>query len=440
MTTICIDGFNLAMAKGSGIATYGRNLLNAVQSVGFEGQILYGPAAGRASTNVLNEALLVDPGGPKSKAKFRQKFERFHQTLLSSLGRSAHPILPSGEVIWPGGSPPAARQFWAAQDLFFRANRCFKRYGRFTPVTFHPTADAFAPDVMHWTANLPLYAPGRTNIYTFHDLIPLRLPHTTLGDKSRYMAMSLEMAARADHIVVVSETTRQDVVRLLKVDESRVTNTYQAVQIPEALAQRSEQDVMLELEEIFGLEWKGYFLHYGAVEPKKNLGRIVEAYLASGVQSPLVLIGGRAWLDADETALLRQVKRDGAPGADRIRQYDYMSASMLISLIRGAKAVLFPSLYEGFGLPVLEAMLLSTAVLSSTGGALPEVAGEAALLVDPYGVQAITRGIRALDTDVALRSELEVRGTTQAAKFSPEAYRTRLMKAYSAVGVAPAAA
>lgn len=439
MTTICIDGFNLAMAKGSGIATYGRNLLDAVQAVGFDGQVLYGPAAAPGSMNVVNEALLVDAGGSKPIPSLRQKFDRFNDTLLSSFGRSAHPILPSGEVIWPGGSPPAARQFWAAKDLFSRANRCFKRYGKFTPVTFHPTADTLAPDVMHWTSNLPLYARGRTNIYTFHDLIPLRLPHTTLGDKARYMAMSLEMAERADHIVVVSETTRQDVIRLLKVDESRVTNTYQAVQIPEALAQRSQQDVMLELEEAFGLEWKDYFLHFGAVEPKKNLGRIVEAYLASGVRSPLVLIGGRAWLDADETALLHQVKRDGSPGADRIRQYDYMSASMLISLIRGAKGLLFPSLYEGFGLPVLEAMTLSTAVLSSTAGALPEIAGEAALLVDPYDVQAITRGIRSLDTDASLRSELEVRGRTQAAKFSPEAYRARLTEAYSAVGVAPAA-
>jgi glycosyltransferase involved in cell wall biosynthesis len=112
---------------------------------------------------------------------------------------------------------------------------------------------------------------------------------------------------------------------------------------------------------------------------------------------------------------------------------------MLISLIRGAKGLLFPSLYEGFGLPVLEAMTLSTAVLSSTAGALPEIAGEAALLVDPYDVQAITRGIRSLDTDASLRSELEVRGRTQAAKFSPEAYRARLTEAYSAVGVAPAA-
>jgi len=190
------------------------------------------------------------------------------------------------------------------------------------------------------------------------------------------------------------------------------------------------------LEGVFQLGWKDYFLHFGAVEPKKNLGRIVEAYLASGVQRPLILIGGRSWLDEGEVALLNQIKRDGGANADRIRQYDYLSFSTLVSLIRGARAVLFPSLYEGFGLPVLEAMALSTAVLTSTGGALPEVAGDAALLVDPHDVQAIKMGISALDVDEDLRSELERRGPVQAAKFSPASYQARLLQAYSAVGVA----
>ena len=146
-------------------------------------------------------------------------------------------------------------------------------------------------------------------------------------------------------------------------------------------------------------------------------------------------IRDRAWLDEGEVALLNQVKRDGGPNADRIRQYDYMPFSMLISLIKGAKATLFPSLYEGFGLPVLESMALSTAVLTSTGGALPEVAGDAAIIVDPYDVQAITRGIQALDADSSMRSELELRGVSQADKFSPEAYRARLSMLYSKLGL-----
>lgn len=437
MTSICIDGFNLALAKGSGIATYGRNLLENLQINGFGTQVLYGPSTPKQATNVLNEASLVDAERSAQKLSRSQKSKRFRETLLSRFGREAYPILPSGEVIWPsrGGGRPAADRYWASQNVFFYANRAFAAYGKETPLEFAGTADAPAPDAMHWTATLPMYAKGMPNVYTVHDLIPLRLPHTTLDDKAVYGALCQSIAKRADHIAVVSETTRQDVIRLMGVDEDRVTNTYQAVSIPEKLKNRAQADVQLELEGVFGLGWKDYFLHFGAIEPKKNLGRIVEAYLASGTKTPLVLIGGRAWLDEGETALLNQVRRDGGPNADRIRQYDYMPFSMLISLIRGAKATLFPSLYEGFGLPVLESMALSTAVLTSTGGALPEVAGEAAVIVDPYDVQAITNGIRMLDADADLRGGLERLGLAQAKKFSPEAYRIRLNALYAKVGL-----
>ncbi|WP_298161033.1 glycosyltransferase family 1 protein [Brevundimonas sp.] len=432
--TICVDGFNIAMARGSGIATYGRNLLSTLGRLGMDGQVLYGPVARRSSSNVVNEAALVDPDRPGPKVK---KFERFLRTYTSRFGQSAWPIKPSGEVVWPsrGGGRPEASAYWAARDLFHISNRCFNAYGKETPVDFAASDEIKRPDAMQWTATLPLYARGVPNIYTIHDLIPLRLPHTTLDDKATYLALCKMIARRADHIAVVSETTRQDVIRLLDVSEDRVTNTYQAVDLPEALTGRSQEDVTIELEGVFDLGWKEYFLHFGAIEPKKNLGRIVEAYLASGVETPLVIVGGRAWLDEGETALLNQVMRDGGPSAQRIRRYEYMPFSLLISLIRGAKATLFPSLYEGFGLPVLESMALSTAVLTSTGGSLPEVAGDAAVIVDPYDVQAMTRGLRALDGDEAMRDDLVRRGLTQSAKFSVEAYQGRLSAMYGRIGL-----
>lgn len=433
-TTICVDGFNIALAKGSGIATYGRNLLSTFPRIGIDGQVLYGPPAKRSPDNVVNEAALIDPDRPPAKLK---KFERFRRTYASRFGQTAWPITPSGEVVWPsrGGGRPEATAYWAAQDLFHIANRCFNAYGKETPVEFEASDQVRRPDAMQWTATVPLYARGMPNIYTIHDLIPLRLPHTTMDDKATYMSLCRMIARRADHIAVVSETTRQDVIRMLGVSEDRVTNTYQAVDLPESLTGRSQADVTIELEGVFNLGWKDYFLHFGAIEPKKNLGRIVEAYLASGVETPLVIVGGRAWLDEGETALLNQVMRDGGPSAQRIRRYEYMPFSLLLSLIRGAKATLFPSLYEGFGLPVLESMALSTAVLTSTGGSLPEVAGDAAISVDPYDVQAMTRGLRALDADEALRDDLVRRGLEQAKKFSVEAYEGRLSRMYGRLGL-----
>jgi len=224
---------------------------------------------------------------------------------------------------------------------------------------------------------------------------------------------------------------------MLDAPEDKVVNTYQSVEVPEALLKASDTEVASQLEAVFDLPWRGYYLFFGAMEPKKNLPRIVEAYLASGAKAPLVIIGGRAWLKEQQQDLLyddliqASVLKDGVlKRADRVRQYEYMPLRLLVHLIRGARATLFPSLYEGFGLPVLESMLLGTPVLTSTAGSLPEIAGDAAMMVDPYDVDAIRDGIRTLDADESLRAELSSRGRLQAAKFSPERYRERLKEAY----------
>lgn len=429
MKSVCIDGYNIAMPKGSGIATYGRALLNNLGPLGLEGQVLYGPVSAPSSNGLLNEISFADPNGRRHTTKF----ERYHRTLASGLGRRARRVKVSQDVIWPGGGAarPKAETIWSAVDLFYYALRAFNRRGSVTPVTF----EGPAPTAMQWTAALPLYAKGTLNLYTLHDLIPLRLPHATLDDKKAFLSLCQTIARKADHIVVVSETTRRDVVKLLGVDEDRVTNTYQAVDIPDELLERPEVEVINEVQEGLNLDWGNYFLFFGAIEPKKNLGRLIEAYLGSGVRTPLVIVGGRAWLSEQEMGLLEEVRRDGSVMAQQIRQYEFLPFRMLVSLIRGAKATVFPSLYEGFGLPVLESMLLGSPVLTSTGGSLPEVAGEAALSVDPYDTAAISRGIRTLDSDADLRADLAVRGQLQAARFSSAAYQARLTDLYGRLGV-----
>ena len=438
MATVCIDGFNLALAKGSGIATYGRNLLHNLRDIGLETQVLYGPASARSKNDLLNEIALTDAFQP---SKENRRIQRYLEARISRFGRRAFGIEPSDEVIWPAamGGRPAADAFWSSPRLFDTANKAFRKYRDFTPLTLEPHAGIAQPDVIHWTTLLPVHAAKSVNLYTIHDLIPLRLPHTTLDNKRVFLSLCKQVARRADHITVVSETTRNDVIRLLGVDEDRVTNTYQSVSIPPALLERTDKDIAAEIDGVFDLAWKGYFLYFGAIEPKKNLARIVEAYLASGSNLPLVVIGGRAWLDQDETALMSQATKAQSQSrsdkALRIRQYEFMPFAMLVSLIRGARATLFPSLYEGFGLPVLESMLLGTPVLTSTAASLPEVAGDAALMMDPYDTQGIAMGIRQLDADIDLCAELSARGRIQAAKFSPAAYQSRLRDLYARLGV-----
>lgn len=425
ITRILIDGFNLGLAQGSGIATYARNLALAIEGLGLEPQILYGPRNPLSGDNRLNEAALFE-AEPPNRPAWRENLlliQRLMRAAVSPLGRRAIPIQPSHEIV---GVLPPAKALWAARDVFRAANLAFRWTRAFTPLSF--AGDA-RPEAAHWTCPLPLAAPGRPNLYTIHDLAPLALPWATLDNKRAFHALCARLIARADHIVTVSETSRAEIIRTFGIEEARITNTQQAVDIPPAVRERPDAEAASEVERLYGLPWQGYFLFFGAIEPKKNLARLIEAYLTANVVAPLAVVGASAWLAEKETALIRpDLNRD-----ERVRRFGHLPPTMLASLIRGAKAVLFPSIYEGFGLPALEAMQLGAPVLASTGGSLPEVVGEAAMVIDPFDVAAIRKAIEALDADADLRGELSRRGPVQAERFSPGAYRQRLSALYARV-------
>jgi len=431
MSKICIDGYNIALPRGTGIATYGKALLEANKARGATCEILFGPAATRSASNLVNEAALVEPASAPARLKRLQRLRRDVDTATSRFGRTAWPIKATHQVRWRDRADPPADQFWSAPHLYNRANRCFKHYNTLTPLLFEKSEKP--PSVMHWTMPLPIWARNVPNIYTIHDLIPLTAPFTTLNNRAEYMTLHKKIIRHADQFAVISQKTKEDLISIFGVHEDRITTTYQSVYIPDSVLDTKDSDVCEEIRSTFNLDWKSYFIHFGAIEPKKNLGRIVEAYLSTGSQSPLVVVGSRGWLDEDETALINQIKRIGGASAERIYLYEYMSRRMLLNLIRGAKATFFPSLYEGFGLPILESMALGTPTLTSKDGATAEVAGEAALLVDPYDVDSIASGMRALDADTDLLTALSERGKARAKVFNAQAYAERLDTLYARV-------
>ncbi len=199
-------------------------------------------------------------------------------------------------------------------------------------------------------------------------------------------------------------------------------------------------EITADLRHAFNLVYKEYFLFFSALEPKKNLSRLVDAYAVSGARYPLVIAGGLGWqyesdlerINDDRFLSYRMNGRKILPER-HVRRLSYVPFPQLVSIIRGARAVLFPSLYEGFGLPVLEAMLLGTPVMTSKVASLPEVAGDAALLVDPTDTEQMAAAIRKLDQDGDLRAELSERGRERAKLFSPEIYRERLTKLYGRI-------
>jgi glycosyltransferase involved in cell wall biosynthesis len=263
-----------------------------------------------------------------------------------------------------------------------------------------------------------------------------------LDNKKLFLQLVRHLCRKADHIVTVSEFSRQEIIRFVGISEKRITNTYQSVHLPPTVAAKSDDAVANEVAAAFGLDFRGYYMFYGAIEPKKNVGRLIDAYAASGSPFPLLIVGALGWQYdkdvekiADDRFLFYRRDADRIIPERRVRRIPYLPVSQLMTLVKGARGVLFPSLYEGFGLPVLEAMALGTPVITSNTAALPEVSAGAAVLVDPADIDAMARAIRAFDHDNELRADLALKGKKRAAFFEPEAYVSRVANLYLKLGV-----
>jgi glycosyltransferase involved in cell wall biosynthesis len=425
---VLIDGYNLRLDNGTGIATYTRNLNISLHQLGYGVDLLYG-TQGSPDDPLLREVTFFDP---KPATRFAiWKWRQVRELYRSKKGYDAYPVPITGKVIAPGFMDRVGHydRVWNVPHVFEWTHRHYDAFHRSLTVRMPDR-----PAVAHWTYPLPVRVEGAKNIYTVHDVVPLRMPYATLDSKPRFLGLLKMLGQQADHIVTVSETSKRDIVNLTGIPEDKITNTYQAVEIPEAHLRKPEATIRREVEGAFGVPYKDYFLFFSAIEPKKNVRRLIEAYLTSGLTTPLVLIGKKAWKWEEELKPLASIEHQAARQDGRrptVLQLDHLPRPLLLSLISGAKAVLFPSLYEGFGLPVLEAMLLGTPVMTSTEGATAEIAGGAAMLVDPYDVAAMAEGIRALDNDESLRGSLSAKGLKQAALFDRAAYNRRVGDLYS---------
>ena len=431
---IVIDGRNLALEAGTGVATYARNLSHSIHDLGHHVAVLYGGKGAPGTSALMKEIAFFDTHAGDAP-KWLKLTRNIRAAATHLHWHRATPIPLTGTVIAEHfrARLPYFDALYNSANLYSRASWLYGSFGPLHRVNFQGPR----PDLMHWTYPLPLQVPRTPNLYTIHDLVPLRLPYTTLDNKRRYFRLVRRLAQTADHIVTVSESSKADIISILGVHHSRITNTYQAVHIPRKYADKPLDVVQREIEGVFGLEFKEYFLFWGAIEPKKNISRLIEGYLASRVKAPLVIVGAQAWKSENELRLLYEdnIRTLLQVGAEtrvkrRIIQLSYVPYSLLVSLIRGAKATVFPSLYEGFGLPVLESMLLGTPVMSSITSSIPEVAGDAALLVDPYDTRQISHAIRTLDADEEFRASLAEKGIRQAQLFSQERYLDRLKGVY----------
>ncbi|KWO03971.1 glycosyltransferase family 4 protein [Burkholderia cepacia] len=422
---ILIDGLNLALEQGTGIKTYALNLAAAAKELGHSVQLLYGKNASTSSDPIVREVTFYDAALPRKGLQLLKPWQ-FTRDAVSGF----YPVdIPNNSVVIKNAietSGFGAYKKYNAPRLFQRANDIFQAFSRFSRVHLPEKVN-----IAHWTYPMPLRVDGAANVYTIHDLVPLRLPYTTTDSKKRFYKLCRQIAATADHIITVSEASRRDIIDILGVDEKRVTNTYQAVQL-NATDIPSDAESARLIEQIYHLPPGGYFLFFGAIEPKKNVKRLVDAFISSRVKAPLVIIGAKAWLSDRELSTLEGLQKAGrAP--QNIIQLEYVPRNILYAFIKQAKAVCFPSIYEGFGLPIIEAMMFDTPVLTSNVSCMPEIAGDAALKVDPYAIHEISRALEQLDTSATLRDELVTKGRERASLFSVDRYQAELINLYKKI-------
>ncbi|HUQ91870.1 MAG TPA: glycosyltransferase family 1 protein [Bryobacteraceae bacterium] len=265
-------------------------------------------------------------------------------------------------------------------------------------------------DIFH-ASNQIHHAPKKALLTaTVHDLTCWKLPELhTKANVEADQRFAERILKRAHGLIAVSEATRQDAMDLLDIPEERIVTIHSGVS--DSFFQVNVGDV-LELKELAGLR-KPYVLFVGTIEPRKNLDRLLDAWLglkpSLREEFELVIAGPSGW--APETA------RRLSAGAAGVRMLGYVAEDALPALTAGALLFVYPSLYEGFGFPVAQAMAAGVPVLTSNISALPEITGDAAELVDPLSVTEIREALERLLTSRSLLEEMAVRGKERAQSY-----------------------
>lgn len=265
-------------------------------------------------------------------------------------------------------------------------------------------------DVFH-ASNQVRHAPGRARLTaTVHDLTCWKMPelHTPANVRADKL-FAERILKRAHGLIAVSEATRQDAIEELDIPEERIETIHSGVN--EEFFRVPVQDVLM-VKEYYKLQ-KPYVLYTGTIEPRKNVDRLLDAWLAlpSDVldEHELVIAGPQGWAP-DTVKRLEQ-------GVARVRRLGYVEEAALAPLTAGALVFAYPSLYEGFGFPVAQAMAAGVPVLTSNISALPEITGDTAVLVDPFSVTEIKDGLLQLLLSATMREGMAVDGKDRAQRY-----------------------
>lgn len=291
-------------------------------------------------------------------------------------------------------------------------------------------------DIFHATEHLLPPLKNAKSVFTFHDAIYALFPEHHLPMNRAFLGLMMpRFLRRANAIIAVSECSKRDCARLYGIHPDRIQVIYEAAD--DGLAPVLDEAALAAARAKYNLPPR-YLLYLGTIEPRKNLPALFAAF-RDVIAAPqfadvqLVLVGRKGWMFQPTLDAIDQLGLTG-----RVTLTDYVASADLPALLSGASAFVFPSLYEGFGLPPLEAMACGAPVICSSAASLPEVVGDAALTFDPRDARALRAAITRVLADPALARELRQKGLAQAKQFSWQRAAKQTLDVYRRVAQAEA--
>jgi len=387
---VIISGTPL-LGQLTGIGHYTRQLVTALQTYNLLEELkLWG------DVSFIDPAAVLLPNLPESGVEPPQKV-----TLVKGLKRAVRAT--------------ASRSYSAS-----------RAYALLTEQVATQRLGPYASTHLYHSPNFVLPRYEGPTVVTIHDLSVLRFPQFHRRQMVEICERGIVRAVEEGaHLIADAEVVRQEIMAQFAVPEHRVTAVHLA---PDARCRPRSVDDCRGVLEAFGLAYRGFFLCVGTIEPRKNLLRIVEAYRAGRQEGlfnwPLVIVGAPGWKSVDEHRAIETLCADGM--AMYLR---YLDDAKLHQLYAATGLLVFPSLYEGFGLPAIEAQASGSRVLTSRGSAMEEFVGPSALLVDPLDTESIKNGLHeAFDnSSVAAEPDLVSRNWQEVAAETVAVYRKSLL-------------
>lgn len=315
---------------------------------------------------------------------------------------------PTDRYSFPNTKTVAPQGLWSTLPSFWRSFGCIKQI---------KDAD------IYWglSGELPfgIEKTGVRSVVTIHDTIFIRYPELYSSTYRRLFTRKMRYALQvADIIIAISEQTKRDIIEYFGADESKIKVVYQGCnnRFREPI---TEQEVDT-IKKKYNLPDK-YLVDVGALEPRKNIKALIRAMALAKIEVPLIAVGGKSKYGDEALALANEL------GVQMI-QINKLPFEELPALYKGAIASIYPSVFEGFGIPILESMCVGTPVLTSTGSCFAETGGDAAIYADPLSVEDIAAKLSQIIGDETLRKEMIKKGLKQADKFTDEKVATNIIK------------